>query len=235
MANHPSILVIDADPQVRRLLRSSLSAEDYRLREATSAEDGLLQLDALKPDLVLLDFNLPDMSGVEAIRYMRWRKCECPVIVLSSRADEKDKIDALDAGADDFVAKPFGVGELSARIRVALRHAAAAFCQAAEGIFCASNLEVDFDHRRVRVDGRTVHLTPTEYGMLQFLIRNANRVVSHRQLLEEVWAGNQKKHPQYLRVYMAQLRRKLEPDPDSPRHLVTEPGIGYRFQTEACI
>src|SRR5688572_30088683 len=118
MTNHPSILVIDADATVRRLLRSSLSAEDYRLHEATSAEDGLLQVDALKPDIVLLDFHLPDMGGVEAIRYMRWRKYECPVIVLSSRADEKDKIDALDAGADDFITKPFGVGELSARIRV---------------------------------------------------------------------------------------------------------------------
>jgi two-component system KDP operon response regulator KdpE len=227
----PLILVIEDEPQMRRFLRAALGAQEYRLVEAITARDGLAQAASRNPDIVLLDLGLPDRDGLEVTRELRqWSAA--PIIVLSARHREPDKVEALDLGADDYLTKPFGVEELLARIRVALRHAAQPVGGPPEPIFEAGDLRVDLARREVRRGGQEVHLTPTEYKLLTLLIRHAGKVLTHRQLLKEVWGVNYANQSHYVRVYMAQLRQKLENDPARPRLLITEPGVGYRLKAE---
>ena len=224
----PLILVIEDDPQIRRFLRATLAAEDYQFHEAVTAAEGIAQAAARQPDLVLLDLGLPDRDGLDVIREIRsWS--QMPIVVLSARGQEKDKIAALDLGADDYVAKPFAVGELLARIRAALRRAAPLAQDGADPVVRFGNVQADFEKRLITVGGQEVHLTPNEYKLLQVLIKHAGRVVTQRQLLNEVWGPQHTEQSQYLRVYVAQLRRKLEQDPARPRYLQTEPGVGYRL------
>jgi len=224
----PLILVIEDDPQIRRFLRATLAAEDYQFHEAVTAAEGIAQAAARQPDLVLLDLGLPDRDGLDVIREIRsWS--QMPIVVLSARGQEKDKIDALDLGADDYVAKPFAVGELLARIRATLRRAAPLAPDGVDPIVRFGNVQADFEKRIITVGGQEVHLTPNEYKLLQVLIKHAGRVVTQRQLLNEVWGPQHTEQSQYLRVYVAQLRRKLEQDPARPRYLQTEPGVGYRL------
>ena len=224
----PLILVIEDDPQIRRFLRATLAAEEYQFHEAVTASEGIAQAAARQPDLVLLDLGLPDRDGLDVIREIRsWS--QMPIVVLSARGQEKDKIAALDLGADDYVAKPFAVGELLARIRATLRRAAPPAPDGADPIVRFGNVQADFEKRLITVGGQEVHLTPNEYKLLQVLIKHAGRVVTQRQLLNEVWGPQHTEQSQYLRVYVAQLRRKLEQDPARPRYLQTEPGVGYRL------
>jgi two-component system KDP operon response regulator KdpE len=225
----PLILVIDDEPQMRRFLRVSLSEHGYRVTEAVSGNEGLAQAAARNPDVILLDLGLPDHDGLEITQRLRaWAKA--PIIVVSARGQEDDKIKALDAGADDYLTKPFGVGELLARIRVALRHANRAEPDGAP--FVLGELKVDLIRRQVWVGETEVHLTPNEYKLLTTLIQHAGRVLTHRQLLHEVWGPGYGNQTQYLRVYMGQLRHKLEKNPSRPAYLVTEPGVGYRLRVE---
>ena len=230
MPNAPEILIVEDDPQIRRFLRATLAAEQYRYHEALTAAEGLAQANARQPDLILLDLGLPDQDGLEVIRALRVTS-QTPIIVLSARGQEKDKVDALDLGADDFVSKPFAVGELLARIRAALRRAATIRDGSEGTVFRAGSLLVDLNGRIVRVDEVEIHLTPIEFRLLETLVRHAGKLVTQRQLLIEVWGPQHSEQAQYLRVYMAQLRRKLEADPARPRHLRTEPGVGYRLVT----
>ncbi len=225
----PLVLVIEDESQMRRFLRVSLANAGYQVVEAETGEDGLAQAASRNPDLILLDLGLPDQDGVVVTARLReWAKA--PIIVLSARGREEDKVTALDQGADDYLTKPFGVSELLARIRVALRHAATAEVGVSE--FVVGELKVDFVRRQVFVKSREVHLTPLEYKLLALLVRNAGRVLTHRQLLREVWGPNYVDHTHYLRVYMGQLRHKLEESPGRPEYLVTEPGVGYRIRLE---
>jgi two-component system KDP operon response regulator KdpE len=225
----PLILLIEDEPQMLRFLRASLSTHGYRIVETTTAEEGLAQAASRNPDVVLLDLGLPDMDGLEVMRRLReWTRT--PVIVISARGQDEDKINALDAGADDYLTKPFSVGELLARIRVAIRHVAEIASDKPEPSFELDALRVDLAKRQVFVRGSEVHLTPTEYKLLSVLVRHAGRVVTHRQLLRDVWGPPYVEHTQYLRVYMGQLRHKLEPDPAHPRFLANEPGVGYRLK-----
>jgi two-component system, OmpR family, KDP operon response regulator KdpE len=223
------ILIIEDDPAIRRFLRATLAAEDYQYFESVTVADGIVQIDTRRPDLLLLDLNLPDRDGLDVIRHVR-QTSQMPIVVLSARGQEKDKIAALDLGADDYVEKPFAVGELLARIRAAFRRSAATTQPGS--VFRFGQVELDMDARLVRVDGSEVHLTPHEYRLLQILIKHAGKVLTHRQVLAEVWGPNQVDQAQYLRVYIAQLRRKLESDPARPKHLQTEPGVGYRLVVE---
>jgi two-component system KDP operon response regulator KdpE len=232
MTNAPEILVVEDDPQIRRFLRTTLAAEQFRCHEAVTAAEGIAQAQARQPALILLDLGLPDADGLDVIRTLR-RNSQTPIIVLSARGQEKDKIEALDLGADDFVSKPFGVGELLARIRAALRRAATIQDSADGTVFRAGNLAVDLDARVVRVDGAEVHLTPIEFRLLETLVRYAGKVVTQRQLLTEVWGPQHSEQAQYLRVYMTALRRKLEADPARPRYLRTETGVGYRLVADS--
>lgn len=227
----PLILVIEDDAQIRRFLRATLVAEEYRFHEAETAETGINEVAARQPDLILLDLGLPDRDGLEVIRRVR-EFSQAPILVLSARGRESDKIAALDLGADDYVAKPFAIGELMARVRAALRRFSALSLDQPGGPVRFGNVEVNLEKRVVTVAGEEVHLTPNEYRLLQVLLKNAGRVLTHRQLLNEVWGPNQVEQAQYLRVYVAQLRRKLEADPARPRHLQTEPGVGYRLVVE---
>lgn len=228
----PLLLVIEDDPQIRRFLRATLTAEDYMVHEAVTAQEGMAQAAARHPNLVLLDLGLPDRDGFEVIRAIRtWS--QLPIVVVSARGQEKDKIAALDLGADDYVAKPFAVGELLARIRAALRRAAPPTVEGGDAVVRFGDVAADFDKRSITLSGVEVHLTPNEYKLLQVLIKHAGRVVTQRQLLNEVWGPQHTEQSQYLRVYVAQLRRKLERDPARPRHLHTEPGVGYRLSLEA--
>jgi len=225
------ILLIEDDPQIRRFLRATLPSNGYRLLEATTAQEGLRLTGLQHPDLIVLDLGLPDMDGLEVTRQLReWSST--PIIVLSARDRESDKIAALDAGADDYLTKPFGTGELLARIRVALRHALHAAQGDDDPIFESDDLRVDLAHRRVLVGNVEVHLTPIEYKLLTTLIHYAGKVVTRDQLLKEVWGPGYGEESHYLRVYMGQLRHKLETDPTRPRHLITEPGVGYRLKVE---
>ena len=227
----PLILLIEDEPQMRRFLRTALTTNDYRLVEAETAKEGLAQAAARNPDVILLDLGLPDRDGLDVARELReWSGT--PIIVLSARGREQDKVAALDIGADDYLTKPFGVAELLARIRVALRHAALPPGSAPEPIFEAGELRVDLADRRVWRQGQEVHLTPTEYKLLATLVRHAGKVLTHRQLLKEVWGANYVNQSHYVRVYLAQLRQKVEADPARPRLLVTEPGVGYRLLAE---
>jgi two-component system KDP operon response regulator KdpE len=232
LAKRPEILLIEDEPQIRRFVKAMLTAEDYRLHEATAGEDGISQAAARNPDLVLLDLGLPDKDGIDVIREIR-RWSQIPIVVLSARGQERDKIKALDAGADDYVSKPFAAGELSARIRSNLRRAAILDKNDASEIVNFGNISVNLAARRVLVDGSEVHLTPNEYKLLQVLLHHAGKVITQRELLKQVWGPEHLEEPQYLRVFMGQLRRKLEADPAHPKHLVTEPGVGYRLLTES--
>lgn len=223
-----SVLLIEDDTQIRRFLRATLDAEGYRLWEATSVSDGTSQAASRLPDLILLDLGLPDGDGLDVIRQVRgWSRL--PIVVISARGQEKDKIAALDAGADDFVSKPFAVGELLARIRAALRRTATLSTAQQDSIFRTGALHVDLDKRQILLRGQEVHLTPIEYRLLTVLVHHAGKVLTQRQLLNEVWGPNHSESAHYLRVYMAQLRRKLEVDPARPHYLLTEPGVGYRL------
>jgi two-component system, OmpR family, KDP operon response regulator KdpE len=223
----PLILMVEDDSQIRRFLRAALAAEGYGFHEAFTAEEGIAQASARRPDLILLDLGLPDRDGLEVIRRVReWS--QIPIVVLSARGQEQDKIAALDLGADDYVAKPFAVGELLARIRAALRRSSAVAPESGT-VFRFGRVELDLEKRVVSVDGQEVHLTPNEYKLLQVMIKHPGKVLTQRQLLNEVWGPNHTEQAQYLRVYIAQLRRKLEGDPARPKHLQTEPGVGYRL------
>jgi two-component system, OmpR family, KDP operon response regulator KdpE len=229
----PEVLIVEDDAEIRRFLRATLAAEGYRLQEATNGAEGIAHIDLRRPDVIVLDLGLPDTDGVDVIRHVRRRHRDLPIIVLSVRSHERDKITALDAGADDFINKPFAVGELLARLRVALRRVAAVTSDGTTvSVFRTGAIEVNLDRRRVFIDGIEVHLTRTEYKLLQVLIRHPDQVVTHGQLLNEVWGPNHEDQIHYLRVYMLQLRRKLETDPTRPRYLRTEPGIGYRLTIE---
>jgi len=226
----PLILMAEDDPRIRRFLRAALEAEGYRLQECETASEALVQAASRQPDMILLDLGLPDRDGLDVIRGVR-ESSTVPIVILSARGQEKDKIAALDLGADDYVAKPFAIGELLARIRAALRRSAV-FASGPEGIVRFGPVEVDLESRVVRVDSREVHLTPNEYKLLQVLLRYPGKVLTHRQLLNQVWGPNQTGQAHYLRVYIAQLRRKLEREPARPRYLFTEPGVGYRLVIE---
>ncbi len=223
-----TVLLIEDEPQIRRFLRSALAAGPLTLIEAATAREGLAQAAGRKPDVVLLDLGLPDQDGIDVTRQLReWSPV--PIIVISARGREQDKIDALDAGADDYLTKPFSIGELQARIRVALRHGAARATGTGDPVYEAHGLRVDLAKREVTRDGATVHLTPTEYRLLTALVKHAGRVLTHRQLLREVWGPGAQEQSHYLRVYVNQLRQKLEADATRPQLLKTEPGVGYRF------
>ncbi len=227
------VLVVEDDPQIRRFLRMTLPHHGFQLIEAATGADGLREAETRQPDLLILDLGLPDLDGLDVIRRVReWS--EMPILVLSAHGQERDKIAALDAGADDYVTKPFGVGELLARIRVVLRRAQRTDSRGRdpEGPFALGGLQIDLVHRRVSVGGQEVHLTPIEYRLLSTLIKYAGKVVTQRQLLTQVWGPAYEEQAQYLRVYMGQLRRKLEPDPTHPRYLLTEQGVGYRLADE---
>jgi len=225
------VLLIEDEPQMRRFLRAALENEAYRLVEAATAREGLAHATGQNPDIILLDLGLPDGDGIDLTRRLReWSRT--PIVVISARGQERDKVAALDAGADDYLTKPFGIGELLARMRVALRHAARAAGEPDEPVFTTGDLRVDLEHRRVFLAEREVHLTPTEYKVLLALVRQAGKVLTHRYLLKEVWGASTVTQTPALRVHMAQLRHKLEKDPAQPRHLLTEPGVGYRLRVD---
>ena len=227
--DQPLVLVIEDEAPLRRYLRTTLQSHGYRVEEAATGADGKDAILRTNPDLVLLDLGLPDGDGLDLARELRgWSKV--PIIIVSARGQEEDKIQALDLGADDYLTKPFATGELLARMRVALRHAAELTGAALDPVFETGPLRVDFSSREVTVDGVPVHLSPNEYSLLAVLVRHAGKVLTHRQLLHEVWGGMPAAQPTYLRVYMAGLRKKLEVDPARPRFLMTEPGIGYRLK-----
>ena len=223
------VLVVEDELALRRFLKATLTGLGYRYVEATTGEEALLQASAHNPDLVLLDLGLPDLDGLVVVRRLRaWSSA--PVIVISARGQEADKIAALDLGADDYLTKPIATGELLARRRVALRHAAAAPGERA--VFEAAHLKIDLVARRVFVKGEEVHLTPIEYKLLTTLVQHAGKALTHGQLLKAVWGPAALSHTQYVRVHMGHLRQKLEPEPARPRLLVTETGVGYRLKTE---
>jgi two-component system KDP operon response regulator KdpE len=222
-----TVLVVDDDIQILRALRINLAARGYDVLTAADGISALKTVAERRPDVVVLDLGLPDIDGSEVILGLRgWTPV--PIIVLSARTDSTDKVDALDAGADDYVTKPFGMDELLARLRAALRRTQAS--QEGEPVISTATFRVDLAAKKVIRDNADVRLTPTEWGILEQLVRNPGKLVGQRQLLQEVWGPSYEQHTNYLRVYMAQLRRKLEPDPARPRHLITEPGMGYRFE-----
>jgi two-component system KDP operon response regulator KdpE len=212
-------------------LRATLTGQGYRLFEASTGADGVVEVGSRQPDVVIIDLGLPDMDGIDVIRRVReWSSV--PIIVLSARGQERDKVAALDAGADDYVSKPFSAGELLARIRVALRHAVGASHEGDDAVFKTGELRVDLLHRQVLLGEKQVHLTPIEYKLLTTLVHHAGKVVTHQQLLREVWGPSHTEQAHYVRVYMAHLRHKLEAEPARPRYLLTEPGVGYRLAAE---
>ena len=222
------VLVVDDEPAIRRFLRVSLSAHGYAVFEADSGQAALSAVVANRPDLIILDLGLPDLDGTEVTRLLReWTRI--PIIILSVRGQEADKIAALDAGADDYLTKPFGAGELLARMRVALRRASQSGVQP---VFSSGDLTVDMARRLVTVAGREVQLTPTEYDLLRVLVTDAGKVLTHRQLLRQVWGVGYEQEVHMLRVNISNLRRKTEPDPARPRYVLTEPGVGYRLRTD---
>jgi two-component system KDP operon response regulator KdpE len=225
MSDGPRVLVVDDELQIRRFLRIALEANGYRVYETDSGGAAVQEAARLRPDLVILDIGLPDIDGLEVLRRLReWTPT--PVIMLSVRDADRDKVAALDAGADDYLTKPFSVDELLARLRVAQRHAQPG---PAAAVFAQGNVAVDLSRRHVTKDGHDVKLTPTEYALLRLLIQHAGRVLTHRQILKEVWGPEYMDETHYLRVYFGQLRQKLEDDPARPRLILTEPGVGYRL------
>ena len=227
MANAYTVLVVDDEPPILRFLRTSLGAAGYRVVTAEDAAAALTIVKTEKPDVVVLDLGLPDRSGFEVIADIR-KHSPVPIIVLSARADERAKVEALDLGADDYVAKPFGMAELMARIRAALRHAFQA--QGELPVFTSGDLTVDLVRRYVARGGQEIKLSPKEFDLLRMLVSHAGKVLTHRQLLREVWGPAQAEEVQYLRVFIRGLRQKLEPDPTRPTHILTELGVGYRLQ-----
>lgn len=224
--NGARILVIDDEPQIRRLLRVALTAYGYEVKEVICGQDGLREVAVYRPDLIILDLGLPDIDGLKLLRQLReWS--EIPVIILSVKEHEQDKITALDIGADDYVSKPFSMGELLARIRTALRHSR--HDDGENSILSFNDLEIDIAQRRVKVSGKEVKLTPTEYELLKTLAIHSGKCLTHRQLLTTVWGKAYENDTHYLRVYTGQLRRKIESDPSMPKHLITESGVGYRL------
>ena len=225
------ILVVDDEPAILRALRANLAGHGFEVATVASAAACLEAYRRRRPDVIILDLGLPDMDGTEVIRHVR-ETGSTPIIVLSVRGAERDKVAALHAGADDYVTKPFGVDELLARIRVALRHAAGP-SSGAEPVFHSGELEVDLERRRVLVGGEELHLTPTEYDLLRAFVSHPDKVLTDRTLLQAVWGPDYGDEIHYLHVYLARLRRKIEPDPQRPRYLLTEPGVGYRLHTDA--
>ncbi len=233
MTDIPSkVLIIEDEPQMRKFLRTCLSAEGYRIVETSLGKEGLDLARTHNPDIVLLDLGLPDIDGMEVTRSLReWS--DRPIVVISARGQEDDKIRALDLGADDYLTKPFGTGELLARIRVALRRSVRAGQDGSDPALSVGDLRLDLEKRQVFVKDAEVHLTPNEYKLFALLMKSAGKVLTHGQLLKEVWGPAYATQTQYLRVYMAQLRQKLEQDSARPRYLVTEPGVGYRLKVDA--
>jgi two-component system KDP operon response regulator KdpE len=226
---NPVVVVVEDDPQMRRFLRASLRSHGFQVFEADTGSRGVIEAGLRKPEVVILDLGLPDMDGVDVVTALReWTRV--PIIVLSARSTEEHKIEALDAGADDYLTKPFGIGELIARIRVALRRSAAGAESQSGEVLSGGGLKVDLLRRTVFVGEREVRLTPTEYRLLAVLARHAGRVLTHRQLLVEVWGPSHVGDSHYLRIYMSQLRQKLETDPAKPEYLITESGVGYRLR-----
>lgn len=222
------IVVIEDDPQICRFLRTSLNANGFNVFEANTGEQGLIEISIRKPDLLILDLGLPRMDGLTVIKKVReWSSV--PIIILSARSQEQDKITALDAGADDYLTKPFSIGELLARIRVSIRHVQQLRLDSTENIFCEGDLRVDLTRRQVFMGEREIHLTPIEYRLLNTLVLHAGKVMTHRQLLLNVWGSAYVEHDHYVRIYMGQLRQKIEADTTKPRYLLTEMGIGYRL------
>jgi two-component system KDP operon response regulator KdpE len=224
------VLVVEDEPAVSRALKTNLTGHGFQVRTAGTGRQALEEYLRWHPDLLLLDLGLPDMDGLDVIREVR-AQASTPIVVLSVRGRERDKVAALDLGADDYLTKPFGVGELLARIRVALRHAARPESGAAP-LFRSGDLEVDLERRQVRVGGNEVHLTPMEYDLLKAFITHPDKVLTDRMLLQEVWGPEYGSEAHYLHVYVARLRKKIEVDPQKPRHLLTEPGVGYRLVSE---
>jgi two-component system, OmpR family, KDP operon response regulator KdpE len=223
----PLVLLVEDEPQMRRVLKAALTSHGYRLVEAATGGEGIALATSHNPEVVLLDLGLPDIDGLEVTRRLR-EFTKVPIIVLSARGREEDKVAALDAGADDYVTKPFGVNELFARVRVALRHAEGR--EAEEPVLELGALKIDLASREVSREGTLLKLTPIEYRLLTLLARHAGKVLTHRQILKEVWGPAHSDDTHYLRVYMAQLRRKVEGDPSNPQLLLTEPGVGYRLK-----
>lgn len=226
--NPASILVVDDEPQIRRVMRATLSTHGYVLTEAKTGEEAVESVRKERPDLILLDVNMPGMGGIEAAREIR-EMCDAPIIMLTVRNAERDKVQALDAGADDYVVKPFGIEELLARIRAALRRYAPG---EAVPPFVSKDLNVDFDSRQVHVRGEEVHLTPKEFDVLKHLVANLGKPLTHRRLLQSVWGPDYGEETENLRVVINQLRKKIEADPAHPKYILTEPWVGYRFQPE---
>ena len=229
MTHGARILVVDDEPQILRSLRTTLASHGYDVQTAATGEEALAAVDGRLPDLVVLDLVLPGLSGLEVCRRLRARS-SLPILVLSARGDERDKVAALDLGADDYLTKPFGVNELLARIRAALRRAVGA--RGPSAVVEAGALRVDFDRRQVTLDGADVRLTPTEFDLLKVLVVNAGRALTHGYLLRTVWGPEYEGESQLLRVFIGQLRRKVERDPSRPQHILTDPGVGYRFRTD---
>lgn len=228
MKDSALIVSIEDEPPIRRFLHTCLTQEGYRFEEAGSGTEGLKVLTRVKPDLLILDLGLPDIDGIALIRQIReWSGI--PIIVLTARDQEKEKVEALDAGADDYLVKPFGVDELLARIRVALRHMAQMHTEQTTTEVCTGDLKIDFYKRRILKREQEVHLTPIEYKLLTLLVKHRGKVLTHRQILKEVWGASHIEHGHYLRIYMGQLRQKLEDDPTTPQYFLTETGVGYRF------
>ena len=224
------ILVVDDEPQIRRFLRTSLDAHSYEVIEAESGQEAIRRASVEKPEVIVLDLGLPDIDGLEVIKRIReWSTV--PIIVLTARNREPDKIEALDQGADDYLTKPFGMGELMARIRTALRHKVQT--TGAQPVFKFGAVVVDLVKRIVTRDGQEVKLSPREYELLRVLVQHAGRVLTHQQILREVWGPAHVEDTQYLRVYIGQLRQKLEASPEQPHYLITEPGVGYRLKEDA--
>jgi two-component system KDP operon response regulator KdpE len=230
MNNSATIIVVEDEAQIRRFLRTALVSEGYQVIEAETGKQGLSDAATHKPDLIILDLGLPDMDGVQVVKGIRsWSSV--PIIILSARSQESDKISSLDAGADDYLVKPFGVGELLARIRVALRHLSVVSGNE-DGVFTVNELKVDMIHRKVTLGDAEIHLTPIEYRLLTVLVKHAGKVLTHQLLLKEVWGPNYVERAHYLRIYMGTLRHKLEKEPARPRFLLTEVGVGYRLAVD---
>ncbi len=223
--NSATILVVDDEPQIRRVMRTTLAAQGYTVTEARSGEEALEKIRSERADLIILDMNMPGIGGLETCREIR-NTSDTPIIMLTVRNTERDKVQALDAGADDYVVKPFGVQELLARIRAALRRTAPA---EAPPSFVSDDLTIDFERRSVLVRGQSVRLTPKEFELLRLLVANQGKALPHRKLLQSVWGPDYGEEAEYLRVFINQLRKKIEPDPRHPRYIRTEPWVGYRF------
>jgi two-component system KDP operon response regulator KdpE len=226
------ILVVDDEPEIRRALKANLTGHGFEVTAVASGEEALAEAARAHPDLVLLDLGLPDLAGLEVCARLREDQIEAPIIILSVQEEEEQKVSALDQGADDYLTKPFGMNELLARIRVALRRAGGS-SRSGQALLKLGDLELNLERRLVSMRGAPVHLTPKEYEMLRYLAANAGKLITHRTLLRAVWGAEYEDARQYLHVFVAQLRRKLEEDPAHPRYLLTEPGVGYRFESPA--